>query len=110
MEVEKFLKEAIRMCKAYNCCDDCPAIDAYCVARGEKDRFAQCIEIVKKWSREHPAETRQSEFLKMFPNAQIKDEYVDICPRKIEGTFECPPGGINTCTECKRKYWLTEVE
>ena len=110
METAKFLQESTRMCKAYNCCGDCPANGDYCVSAGERDEFAKYIEIVKKWSNEHPAETRQSEFLKMFPNAQIKDDYVDICPRKIEGIFDCPPDGINTCTECKRKYWLTEVE
>nr|DAU77818.1 MAG TPA: hypothetical protein [Caudoviricetes sp.] len=112
METAKFLKEATRMCRAHNCCDGCPANDGHCVARRQKDKddFAKYVAIVEKWSNEHPVKTRQSEFLKMFPNAQIKDDYVDICPRKIEGIFDCPPDGINTCTECKRKYWLTEVE
>lgn len=110
MEVEKFLKEAIRMCKAYNCCDDCPANDAYCVARGEKDRFAQCIEIVKKWSNEHPAKTRQSEFLMHYPNAILADGVIDICPAKVDTTFDCKYSANFACGACKRKYWITEVE
>lgn len=30
------------------------------------------IETVQEWSNEHPIKTRQSEFLKVFPNARIR--------------------------------------
>lgn len=34
----------------------------------------KAVEIVEKWAAEHPKKTRQSEFLKMFPNARIRGD------------------------------------
>lgn len=110
METAKFLQESTRMCKAYNCCGDCPANGDYCVSAGERDEFAKYVEIVEKWSNEHPAKTRLNEFLDMFPNAAITDGIVDICPAKLDDTIECEISRDNGCYGCKRKYWLTEVE
>ena len=116
METAKFLKEATRMCRAHNCCDGCPANDGHCVARRQKDKddFAKYVAIVEKWSREHPAKTRQGEFLDMFPNAATfsygTSDICDICPAKVDETIECEDFANGSCYECKRKYWITEVE
>lgn len=112
METAKFLKEATRMCRAHNCCDGCPANDGHCVARRQKDKddFAKYVEIVEKWSREHPAKTRQSEFLMHYPNAILADGVIDICPAKVDTTFDCKYSANFACGACKRKYWITEVE
>lgn len=63
----------------------------------------------EKWAAEHPAKTRQSEFLKLFPNAQTDSGCLNACPMDIFGDM-----GINcnkqTCYECKKEFWLTEVE
>lgn len=64
---------------------------------------------VEKWAAEHPAKTRQSEFLKYYPDAQIDSGCLNACPMDIFGDM-----GINcnkqTCYECKKEFWLTEVE
>lgn len=39
---------------------------------------------LKKWSAEHPVKTRQSEFLKLFPNADVQNDVIRICPKKID--------------------------
>lgn len=110
METAKFLKEAIRMCKTYRSCDCCPANDVYCDIAGDKIDLEQYVKVVEKWSRENPAKTRLNEFLEMFPNAAITDGVVDICPAKFDDTIECDNSRDGGCYDCKRKYWLTEVE
>lgn len=68
---------------------------------------------VEEWAKENPVKTRQSEFLKLFPNAECTSDgkNIIICPKRIDTTFECC-GEFNTngCFECRRNYWLIEVE
>ena len=76
----------------------------------------EAVAIVEKWAKEHPRKTRQSEFLKMFPNAQIFKEILTINPCAIDSsrfcTEECHAYDDNNagCFECRKKYWLEEVE
>ncbi len=114
MEALKFLQETHRMCEMRENCDNCPVKDIYCGVTKEKYDFAKFVKIVEKWSNEHPVKTRQSEFLKMFPNAALFDygtsTICDICPANVDDTIECEISRDNGCYGCKRKYWLTEVE
>ena len=67
-------------------------------------------EIILNWCKEHPVETRQDRFLKMFPNARKYDErFLTICPNNIDDNIKCNDLGDN-CDECRKKYWLAEVE
>lgn len=58
-----------------------------------------------------PKKTRQSEFLKAYPNAKLIDgKVLSISPCLIDRTHnteECIDG---YCKLCKEKYWLQEVE
>ena len=67
------------------------------------------VEIVEKWAAEHMVKTRQSEFLRMFPNARLNEcKSIAICPRIVDANFsECKYEG---CPKCEKEYWLTEVE
>lgn len=82
---------------------------------GLEDEFApaEVVEIVKKWSEEHPRKTRQSEFLKQWPNARISadDKTLGINPCQLDSTFversgKCVNGN---CYACRTKYWMEEV-
>ena len=70
-------------------------------------------EIILKWCKEHPVKTRQDMFLKIFPNAPtlffVADEALDLCPQKVDKTVACNCQLV-PCPDCKRKYWLAEVE
>lgn len=68
------------------------------------------MEIIEKWAAENPKKTRQSEFLKMFPNAPfIKNEsVVDIAPCSIDTEYKKECGHFNSCFECKKEYWLED--
>ena len=76
----------------------------------------EAVAIVEKWAKEHPRKTRQSEFLKMFPNAQIFKEILTINPCAIDSsrfcTEKCYAYDDNNagCFECRKNYWTEEVE
>lgn len=67
------------------------------------------VEYVEQLDDMHPIKTRQSEFLKLFPNAQTDSGCLNACPMDVFGNM-----GINcnkrTCFECKKEFWLAEAE
>ena len=112
MDAVKYLKERNRMCDSYNnMCDGCGFGKVPKGNRAEDDNPEKAVEIVEKWSKEHPMKTRQSEFLKMFPNADIGQGYLNVCPKRIDLNSltedECAD---LRCSDCRKKYWLAEVE
>lgn len=118
MEKEKAtIYDFARMCKTYHTnCPDCPMwneVCTFCIM--DNTQVDKANEIILKWRKEHPIKpikTRQSEFLKMFPNADISYEgYLEIEPCNIEKSLfdnvTCAP---RDCEECKKNYWLAEVD
>lgn len=67
------------------------------------------VKFVEQWCTEHPAKTRQSEFLKHYPNAKIFSGCLNACPMDVFGDteFNC---NHQPCFECKKAFWLAEVE
>ena len=67
------------------------------------------VKFVEQWAERHPAKTRQSEFLKLFPNAQTDSGCLNACPMDVFGNtgIDC---NKRTCFECKKAFWLAEVE
>ena len=117
MDAIEFLKQFNRMCKAYNDggCEECPAYRYRC---GEEfyEQEEDGVSIVEQWAKEHPVKTRQSELLKLFPEASVLyDEYLDICPAQISSecrdqeTGGCYDPRMN-CGKCKRNFWLKEIK
>lgn len=77
--------------------------------RAEKDN-AGAVKFVERWTAAHPAKTRQSEFLKHYPDARILAHgCLNACPMDVFSD-----AGINCneqpCFECKKAFWLAEVE
>ena len=112
-KTEVLFKELKRMCEKYNStCVGC-RIYSICFDTGcygfIKDNPQEAIEIVQKWSNENPIKTRQSEFLKLFPDAKITDGHINICPEWVDKKIECSYQQTS-CYECKEEYWLAEVE
>ena len=67
----------------------------------------EAVEIVEKWAAEHPIKTRQSEFLKMFPNATPFD--IDPCNIDIDMAIDSKCRR-KSCVKCREEYWNEEVE
>ena len=110
MDAKKFISECKRMCAYYDDCNECPTV-------ATDSRLNICammrkmIDLVEEWSKEHSTETRQSEFLKMFPNAEMWDTVVNICPRKTDKDFRPTNGCMKTlCYDCYKKYWNEVVK
>lgn len=74
------------------------------------------VKYVEQWAAEHPVKTRQSVFLKQWPEAALsKDGAIAICPLAISAAYRHGNGACNkdnsdTCAECKRQFWSAEVE
>ena len=78
--------------------------------------YEEIVSRVEQWVKEHPVKTRQSEFLKMWPDAEIGDDglpavapcqlYKDMAERDENGTCckNC------RCNKCRRDFWLKEIE
>lgn len=115
MDAVEFLNEGTRMCHSYKGCVGCPMeqIDDCCML---SVNLKQMINIVEQWAKEHPVKTRQSEFLKQYPNAEIGDDgYPSVAPCQLYKNMEekdengvcCKNCG---CAECRRDFWLKEIE
>jgi len=52
-----------------------------------------------------PIKTRQSEILKLFPNARVigNPKFLNICPKLVEKDFDCNLSTI--CVDCRMGYW-----
>ena len=102
-----------RMCRKYHYinCQSCPMWDERCNLRMMNDaHLDKANEIILKWCKEHPIQTRQSEFLKMFPNAKMDNHGVLICcPSLADVNFKCNAENV-ACAECSKEYWLAGVD
>lgn len=123
MDAVKFIEERNRMCKSFDDgCKGCPAFNAcedeLCCAVGQEstlDATAQIV-MVEEWSAAHPRETRQSVFLKQWPEAEMtKDDVISICPIAVSAAYRNKTGGCTSstrprCDDCRREFWMQEVE
>ena len=67
----------------------------------------KAVEIVEKWAAVHPKKTRQSEFLKMYPNAT--PFHIDPCNVDADMAIDSKCRR-KSCIECREEYWNTEAE
>lgn len=73
----------------------------------------EMVNIADRWAKDHPFNTRQSQLLKMFPDARTDDAGILVyCPdafiAKEISTEYC--NKYNKCQECRKDYWLAEVD
>lgn len=119
MDAVEFFKTANRLCKNRSC-RECPVCkDGVCMVmhtlrRGDNlvKSIEETISKVEQWEKGNPIKTRntrQSEFLKMFPNAPIDEDNGILCirPCDVDESIGCT--NEKGCYGCFRKYWLTEV-
>ena len=118
MEALEFLKEERRMCASFDAmCVKCPLGDTgCCVIVGDTDRELENeVATVEQWAKEHPIKTRQSVFLKQWPETNIDDLGVlKVCPAPISASHRNAHGGCANigvkCSDCRREFWTEEVE
>lgn len=119
MDAVKFIEERNRMCKSFDkYCYGCPAWDGLC--KLEPGSYLKCeavmaVKIVEEWSAAHPRRTRQDVFLEQWPEANIGgDGVLQVCPSPIFPSARNADNGCvrpnSTCSECRREFWMQEVE
>lgn len=122
MDAVEFFEEHDRMCESFG--GDCTGCDIYKVTMSNLScnafiftRPREMVAIVERWAKDHPRKTRQSEFLKMFPDAQIFEGVLKIEPCELidsklnsEECHSYDEFGSSGCYECRKNYWLEEVE
>ena len=111
MDAVKFLQERNRMFLSGGAT---PSI-------GLEDDFdpVVVVEIVEKWSEQHPRRTRQSVFLEQWPEANVDKStgVLIICPAALKKEYRDDRGACNAysiesgvCNDCRREFWMQEVE
>ena len=114
MDAVEFLKALGRLCNNYVCGDNCPLIDS-CDDESD-DGYVRKVQIVEQWAKAHPIKTRQSEFLKQWPDAEIGDDGLpSVAPCQLYKDMEEKDENGVCCKNCgygicRRDFWLKEVK
>ena len=113
MDAVKFIEERKRLCGTHDICKDCPANgNPGCMfnLNGGADADEQ-VNFLEEWVAAHPRKTRQSEFLKLFPGADVGETdgclTLDPCNVYKKMRKECEG---RKCSECRKAFWLAEVK
>lgn len=118
MDAVKFFKVVNRLCKSQSC-KECPAYkEKTCMVGFDDDSvksIKETISKVEQWAKDHPVKTRQSEFLKKFPNAYL-NTITRLLPCSLDKTLKplrCAKYGYLSitcrCDRCRDDYWNEEV-
>lgn len=68
----------------------------------------EAVKIVEEWVEAHAVKTRQSELLKMYPKITMDENgVVGMCPSNFDASACKKSKG---CNDCRREFWLQEVE
>lgn len=86
----------------------------YPCAGQETDSPEEVVAEVEEWAKDHPIKTRQSVFLKQYPEAQTDiDDVLCVCPAVMSLSYRDDVGGCldvsKRCANCRRKFWSAEV-
>ena len=108
MDAVEFYKAFKRMCGKTDC-KDC-LLDQKCRPSANVEP-EEVVELVEEWGKDHPVKTRQSEFLKMFPNAQMVNIERTFCVAHFDSTKVCKESNPSDekCIACRYRFWNEEV-
>ena len=115
----EFVKEYLRMCIKVDDCENCPVYKTDFCTVPAKERSQESAEeivaLVEEWAAAHPRKTRQSVFLEQWPEAwTYADGVLSICPNKVADWHRGAAGecidGAKMCEDCRREFWMQEVE
>lgn len=107
MDAVKFIEEWNRMLKVEG---KAPCIE-FCTTRTPEETVFS----VEKWSAEHPRKTRQDVFMEQYSESIVDESGApSICPQYISAAYRgddrnCKKPGIS-CADCRREFWMQEVE
>ena len=118
MDAVEFYKSMKRMCYSGEMCEKCPLYNNFSEMGSVCDvllhitdeKASKIKSIVEQWAKDHHVKTRQSEFLKMFPNAKIDSEGIlEINPCAVDSKYCNDDDYLEKCGTCRKIYWSQEV-
>lgn len=69
------------------------------------------VKDVEEWSVAHPIKTRQTEFLKQWPETCLDGNgAIAIEPCTLSKAYQDANCDQNDCAECRKDFWLQEVK
>lgn len=117
MDAIEFFKIAKRICSNATSCARCELSDSesrcvfysYFIRDIQVTEIENTIHLLGLWATEHPAKTRKSEFLRLFPDSGF-DLYDRIlpCPKAYAVHWKCLDG--HNCSVCAYDYWNEEIK
>ena len=79
-----------------------------CNCDRKRERWAKRIREARGETPGEEKKTRQSEFLKIFPKAKMCDGVIFACPINLTDFVGCR--NYSDCVECKKDFWMYEVD
>ncbi len=105
MEIKKYFEERIRMLNSYGRIKrECDGVNCHECPFNKKDygcnlNTLESVDIVEKWSKEHPQKTMLQDLLEKYPNIQLNDRGIprDLCPHSLGYSKGCRLSNCITC-------------
>ena len=118
MDAIKFVNEKVRTCDSFNKSKTCTGCRLSLFGGCDFDdlveynRVEEAVKLVEEWSKENPRQTRQSVFIKQYPKVAIYKGVIGIRPcQLVEGyTSKYCMCDESQCVQCRKEYWLQEME
>lgn len=109
MDAVKFIEERRRMYKVTG---------KHSPTLAERIPAEDVVKEVEAWSAAHPRKTRQDLFLEQWPTALTdhiaEDGLLYACPTLFSSEYRdkngCCAKPDRPCAECRREFWMQEVE
>lgn len=104
MDAVKFIEERRRMVKATR---------GHLPIMVEGISPENIVKEVEEWAAAHPRKTRQDVFLEQWPDALIRcdDELPQTDPCDLDATtYNFDNCDTQHCYDCRREFWMQEVE
>lgn len=79
----------------------------------ETDSPEDVVAEVEEWVKMNPVKTRQIVFLEQWPETEVdKSGCLRLCPELVSADYrnrhaDCPN---RVCMDCRREFWMKEVE
>lgn len=103
MDAIEFIKERDRM---YEVAWYAPSL----IYKHEKSA-EEIVREVKEWAVAHPIKTRQSVFMEQWPDVYLDGHRViAMCPCTLSKEYRDIDCGLRDCAECRKEFWMKEVE
>lgn len=124
MDALEYEKTRVRMCRTMiykeGGCGACPIYNVLKRRCGltvpvtndvGDDYCRKTVSAVEDWAKKHPIKTRKSDFLKLFPDANMDGIEKTWCVAQFDKTRKCDKNscGGSYCKKCQEKFWNEEV-